>query len=946
MASVAAPGPESVVTVKINYDGCTRRAKMVLRDMVPMQLESQVRSFLRIPSDRRLTIERYSDSAGSYVLLDNSNVAVYKQLYRAAKAKSKLKLRVTDPNADEKPMPRPVTVEEVPDVASSSSTGKGSETTITAKEEEPATVEKSPSVPEQPVSQPSRPINVTLPLRTGSITKTYDGNALSKAARHLAEFESMRKDLTQHLNMISTQMPEVSQQSPATSEVIARRMRSMQNLSSNSQATQHQSPSRAPVAPQVSVSQGLCTRNTQGFAVCCNSCDKTMPDVHYHCSTCDDGDFDLCSSCVDLGITCHSPSHWMIKRNTINGQIVNSTTEVIPPKAKKQATPKIEEKSQAVEPSTTTKCSLPPLTSYCYEPRLGSSQVPSFDAAFAAMRTCNNCVASLPEKEFLHCTSCADFDLCKACFGKNDHGHHPIHGFVPAVHGAEMPESIKVKMAPGRNQMHHAICDGCDKFIMGVRHKCLDCPDWDYCAACHTNARFVHPGHRFVPIYTPLVDMVRELNRSVHQGVCCDGPICANGKGYPSYIRGVRYKCAVCDDVDFCATCEAHPSTQHNKTHPLIKIKTPIRHMSVTTSGETAEGTPMRPMGDASVRRVPVTSRPPRTYSATHDMAPSSPPAQQAKAASPKPVEEIKPVQTPSLMNIPPRVLSEVKTTPIASEKQNAVQVEHAAPSAAKTSPLQEKDLSASFVRDTVVDGTIMPPNHIFEQSWVLRNDGPVAWPAGCSVKYVGGDYMGHVDSNHPAEISKLVSASESVVCYEALAPGQEFAFNVLLRTPSRPGKFVSYWRLSTADGLKFGHRLWCDVSVRPVKVEEPKPVKEEIIVKAVSPIETPAKPPVSGTKEVEEPEIASAASSRMIFPKLEKESPAASMHEQYRAPSTVAPSTVADDKVSSTGVPDESAEDEDWDVSEDGFLTDEEYDILDASDEEFLEEQAKKSQK
>jgi hypothetical protein len=42
MASVAVPGPESVVTVKINYDGCTRRAKMVLRDMVPMQLESQV----------------------------------------------------------------------------------------------------------------------------------------------------------------------------------------------------------------------------------------------------------------------------------------------------------------------------------------------------------------------------------------------------------------------------------------------------------------------------------------------------------------------------------------------------------------------------------------------------------------------------------------------------------------------------------------------------------------------------------------------------------------------------------------------------------------------------------------------------------------------------------------------------------------------------------------
>ena len=525
-----------------------------------------------------------------------------------------------------------------------------------------------------------------------------------------------------------------------------------------------------------------------------------------------------------------------------------------------------------------------------------------------------------------------------------------MHGFTTAVHGAEMPENIKVKMAPGRNQMHHAICDGCDKFIMGVRHKCLDCPDWDYCATCHLNARFVHPGHRFVPISTPLVDMARELNRVVHQGICCDGPMCANGKGYPSYIRGVRYKCAVCDDVDFCATCEAHPNTHHNKTHPLIKIKTPIRHMSVTTTGESVDGAPMRLMGDsASTRRSPASSQSPRASRATTEKSLTVSHEQEIKVEAPKQTEESKLDKPANHPATPAKVSSEraaVQLTPTALEKQTAVKTEHASPVVAQISPLQEKDLSASFVRDTVVDGTIMPPNHIFEQSWVLRNDGPVAWPAGCSVKYVGGDYMGHVDSNHPAEISKLVSASESVVCYDSLAPGQEFAFTVLLRTPSRPGKFVSYWRLSTADGLKFGHRLWCDVSVRSVQVEEPKVVKDEVIVKPVSPIVTPAKSVVPETSTAVETEMSSAASSRMIFPKLEKESPAASMHEHYRTPSTVAPSTVADDKVSSTGVPDESAEDEDWDVSEDGFLTDEEYDILDASDEEFLEEQAKKLQK
>lgn len=42
--ATASASPDAVITVKINYDGCTRRAKMVLRDMIPQQLEQQVSS--------------------------------------------------------------------------------------------------------------------------------------------------------------------------------------------------------------------------------------------------------------------------------------------------------------------------------------------------------------------------------------------------------------------------------------------------------------------------------------------------------------------------------------------------------------------------------------------------------------------------------------------------------------------------------------------------------------------------------------------------------------------------------------------------------------------------------------------------------------------------------------------------------------------------------------
>ena len=66
---------------------------------------------------------------------------------------------------------------------------------------------------------------------------------------------------------------------------------------------------------------------------------------------------------------------------------------------------------------------------------------------------------------------------------------------------------------------------------------------------------------------------------------------------------------------------------------------------------------------------------------------------------------------------------------------------------------------------------------------------------------------------------------------------------------------------------------------------------------------------------------------SHMIFPKLEKESPVASVHED--ANKTESDATQEDEY--------EDCEDAEWaeDGSDEGFLTDEEYDILDASDEE-----------
>jgi len=164
------------------------------------------------------------------------------------------------------------------------------------------------------------------------------------------------------------------------------------------------------------------------------------------------------------------------------------------------------------------------------------------------------------------------------------------------------------------------------------------------------------------------------------------------------------------------------------------------------------------------------------------------------------------------------------------------------------------------------------------------------------------------VDPEHPASVHELVSAAESTTCYTEVAPGQEYGFTVLMRTPSRLGNFISYWRLTSSDGNKFGHRLWCDVNVK-----EPIPdVKEE-------------------PKEIE-PKV---EGSQMVFPKLEKESPAASVH-LASALETEVESEIEDEFEDFV---DEPLED---DETDDDFMTDEEYDILDASDDEYLAEQEK----
>lgn len=410
--------------------------------------------------------------------------------------------------------------------------------------------------------------------------------------------------------------------------------------------------------------------------------------------------------------------------------------------------------------------------------------------------------------------------------------------------------------------------------IYGVRYKCLNCPDWDYCSVCIKSARQEHPSHRFVPLYEPIQNA--RLNSQRHYGVHCDGPLCVDK--VPFCIVGDRYKCAICHDTDFCANCEALPTNHHNRTHPLIKFKSPVGTAHVTTFGEKQNGECMYRLGDQK----------PQTSSKSTETIPA---ARSANAATQ--------VQT----------IAEFKPTELASPTPKAEVKTEAKPEAPNTTIASKLD--SHFVKDTIVDGTILAPGIPFTQVWTVRNPGPKVWPAGCYVHFICGDFMFDIDSNHPSSSSDLAKATQSKVIDHVVEVGEVAEFTVQLKTPAHEGRATSYWRPKAADGESFGHRLWCDVTVR---IPEPEAKMEYV--------EEVAQTEHENVKE-------EASHSQMIFPKLEKESPVASVHEADTAPAVDCTEFSEFDVESLTSDDDESDE---------AFWTDEEFELLNTSDDDGME--------
>lgn len=323
----------------------------------------QLRFLLAIPPSQPVIFERFSDSAGAYTTLDSNNPSVYKQLYRAAKAKLKLRIRAT--LAENNATADPTTTEAVHETSTAADC-------LNSQRYEPATEADQAIVAGQPaerIEQSSQEVTSDGAIPTIQATEILQRQAQAYGLylKSVMQNSSIGAGPGKHFDTeprasvaahVKSDEPapvkkEYAEEAPVPYSFSARVLADIAGISTRQPMHVH------------TVDQSLNLHSS--YSVFCNECDLAIPGAHYHCSICDDGDFDLCQSCVDSGVLCGGEGHWLIKRIVKNGKVINSTTETIAPKSTK-----VENEKEGSNTST--------------------PEVKSDEALDVETRTCNSCV--------------------------------------------------------------------------------------------------------------------------------------------------------------------------------------------------------------------------------------------------------------------------------------------------------------------------------------------------------------------------------------------------------------------------------------------------------------------------------------------------------------------------------------------------------------------------
>jgi len=424
---------------------------------------------------------------------------------------------------------------------------------------------------------------------------------------------------------------------------------------------------------------------------------------------------------------------------------------------------------------------------------------------------CNKTIRGMRWK----CKNCRDYDLCQQC-----KSNPPTVGFHPATHEFQSipyPLHNHVPTTTKDVNMHSAICDFCESVILGTRHKCINCPDFDLCSNCVALAPTQHPTHTFMQIQRPGEPEIKILDSAHHLGIKCDH--------CNKQITGLRYKCGNCSDFDLCGNCEASPVNDHDKTHVFLKIRRPTPNPIISHE-------PLLP--NLYAVQEPISHRGrygcySRCYfpksSSTCNVSLASSQISQPATNQTNSNEPVLPNSTPSSvksgssMSKAPIALYNTKEThynPIEPVWKASVPAGLTG-SYNQSSEQEVREPSsvfykASFVGDVnVPDGTVMVPQAQFVKIWRMKNDGPVAWPESTVLQFVDGNIM----------FNESLKAGDDKFRPKfpvgAVEPGQTCEISADLQAPAEAGEYLSYWRLVDGEGNRFGSRVWCKIDVEAI---------------------------------------------------------------------------------------------------------------------------------
>jgi len=96
-----------------------------------------------------------------------------------------------------------------------------------------------------------------------------------------------------------------------------------------------------------------------------------------------------------------------------------------------------------------------------------------------------------------------------------------------------------------------------------------------------------------------------------------------------------------------------------------------------------------------------------------------------------------------------------------------------------------------------LLDRSEVETNNTIIKTWLLENNGSIAWPEGTQLIYVRGDDELLVQEQYSVPLAK---------------PKERVEVSAVLNIPSKPGRYNVYFKLADAARNVFGPRIWADL--------------------------------------------------------------------------------------------------------------------------------------